>query len=72
MSGSEVALLRQQIEDEIEAMKQGFAGYATTTSHKIIEHKYRQLEQYQEQLGELIGEKEAVTFVTETYGKVME
>lgn len=36
--GSEVAWLRAQIEAELEAMQQGFNGFATTAKHNIMRY----------------------------------
>ena len=68
---SEVARLRQQIELECEAMKQGMNGLAITAQHQIIQNKYNALGQTQEELAALIGEPDALKIVVETYIKVL-
>ncbi|GAC1691870.1 MAG: hypothetical protein PVS3B1_30730 [Ktedonobacteraceae bacterium] len=71
MAVSEVAQLREKIEYEIQAMKWGLTGFAAIASHKVIENKYNQIGNYQDQLGELIGETEASKVVVDTYIKLM-
>ena len=71
MAESEVARLREQIELECQAMHLGLNGYAAVAKHQIIEHKYNTLGKYQEQLEALVGPKEAVSIVVETYQNVM-
>ncbi len=68
---SEVARLRQDIELTCQSMKQGFTGFASVARHTIINHKYRQLEQYQEQLERLVGQEQALELMVETYNKVV-
>lgn len=67
---SEVAKLREQIEEEIVAMHQGLSGYAETARHDIIAHRYDTLGLYQDALAGQIGEKEAETFVCQTYMRI--
>ncbi len=68
---SEVARLRQDIELTCQSMKQGFTGFASAARHAIIAHKYHQLGQYQERLGQLVGEEQATELMVETYNKVV-
>ncbi len=71
MAYSEVAQMRQCIEWECEALQRMLSGFAMVASHDMIQHKYRRLGAYQEQLGALVGEQEAIKVVCETYNKVM-
>lgn len=68
---SEVARLRQQIELECEAMRLALSGYAVVASHEIIDQKYNALGKYQEALGRLVGDEDALRVVIETYEKVV-
>ena len=68
---SEVARLRQQIELECEAMRLALFGYAIVASHEFIDQKYNALGKHQEALSRLVGEKEALRLVIETYEKVI-
>lgn len=63
MPKSEVALLREKIELEIQAMNAGFTGYAAVSRHDIINHKYDQLGSYQQQLEQHIGAAAAIEVV---------
>ena len=65
---SEIARLCQQIELECTAMKLALTGFRTTASHEIINAAYERLGQHQEQLGELIGEEEAMHVVIVALG----
>jgi hypothetical protein len=74
MSGgkSEVARLRQQIEEELEAMQRGFSGYAAGTArHDFIRARMDQLGSHQDELAEYIGDTNAANYVCETYINVM-
>lgn len=71
MVQSEVAEMRQRIEWECEALQRMRLGFAAVASHDTIQHKYRQLEQYQNQLGQLIGEEQATELMVETYNRVV-
>lgn len=68
---SEVARLREQIEQACNAMNQLLSGYAITARHDIINHKYSILSGYQDQLEPLVGEQEAMEIVIETYNRVV-
>lgn len=63
MSKSEVAQLKEKIELEIQAMRSGLNGYAAVSRHDVINHKYDQLGDYQQQLGEHIGTTAAIEVV---------
>jgi hypothetical protein len=69
--GSKVAHLRAQIETELQAMQQGFSGFATTGKHAIITHKYNAIGRYQEQLALSIGDEEATRYVCEAYVRLV-
>ncbi|HTI15255.1 MAG TPA: hypothetical protein VL461_11920 [Dictyobacter sp.] len=69
--GSEVAKLKEQIEHICQAMNQYISGYAVTARHDIINKKYTILGAYQEQLGLLIGEEQALDVVMETYNHLL-
>jgi hypothetical protein len=68
---SEVARLRQQIEQECAAMQQALTGFAITAQHDIIQKKYESLGHYHEQLEQLVGEKEAALITTEIYVRMI-
>jgi hypothetical protein len=57
---SQVARLRQQIDQEIEAMRQAVHGYATVSAHDIITHHYQNLGACFEELSTQIGEQAAL------------
>jgi hypothetical protein len=57
---SEVARLKQQIEEECEAMRLAIHGFRMTASHDIINGQYEQLGAHYESLGKLIGTELAV------------
>lgn len=69
---SEVARLRQQIEQEIESMRMDFTGYAAGGArHDFIRAKMERVGGHQEKLAENIGEKQAAMAVCEIYIRVM-
>jgi hypothetical protein len=68
---SEIAHLREQIELACNAMNQMLSGYAVSSRHDIINHKYSVLSSYQEQLEPLVGEREAMEIIIETYNKIV-
>jgi hypothetical protein len=63
MPTSEIAQLREKIELEIQAMKTVFTDYAAVSQHAIINHKYNQLGDYQQQLEQHIGATAAIEVV---------
>jgi hypothetical protein len=69
---SEVARLLRQIELEYEAAKRGLKGYATVSKHEFITARYDQAGMYQEELAEVIGEKQASDLVCNLYIEVFE
>ncbi|GER89672.1 hypothetical protein KDW_38340 [Dictyobacter vulcani] len=64
---SEVALLRQQIEMECEAMKHAMNSFRVTASHDIINNRYTSIGDIQEQLAVIVGEQEAAKIAVEAY-----
>jgi hypothetical protein len=68
---SEIARLRQQIEQECAAMQQALTGFAITAQHEIIQRKYESLGYYCVQLEQLVGEKAAALITIEIYMKVI-
>ncbi len=70
MSKSEVAQLREKIELEIQAMRSGLTGYAAVSRHDIINHKYDQLGDYQQQLEQHIGETAAIEVVIDALNQL--
>jgi len=72
MCQSEVALLRQHIADEYEAMKRGLNGLAYgTAKHTFIDVRMKRVDSYHEQLARQIGEQEADSTVYELYRKII-
>ena len=68
---SEVARLRERIEQECQAMRVGLSGYAVVSNHDAINHKYDALGGYQQQLEPLVGVEEAARMTIEIYTKTM-
>lgn len=59
MGGSEVAKLRQQLDEICVAMHRGLYEYATVGKHAVITHKYELLGETQERLALYIGKDQA-------------
>jgi hypothetical protein len=73
MAQSEVAQLRQSIEQELQAMRQGLSGLAAGTArHTFIEAKMRRLGQYEDQLATHIGKEQAIIFSCQAYITAMQ
>jgi hypothetical protein len=73
MSQGEVAQLRQHIEQELQAMRQGLSGLAVGGArHQFIQAKMHQIGTYEEQLATHIGHEQAVIFSCQTYITVMQ
>jgi len=70
MPKSEVAQLREKIENEIQAMRFGLTGYAITSKHAIIDNKYSQLGDYQQQLEQHIGATAAIEVVIDALNQL--
>jgi len=65
---SEVARLRQSIEEEIEAMHRGFSAIAAGTArHEFIKSRMERIGSQQDQLAEHVGSSTAATIVCELY-----
>ncbi len=69
---SEVARLRQQIEEESEAMRLALYGLATVAKHEFITRKYEAIGAFQEELSAHLGEQQATQIMVEIYTTVME
>jgi hypothetical protein len=73
MSQSEVAMLRQKIIKEYEAMKRGLPGPALGKSrHAFIDARLKCVDNYHSQLVLFVGEPEATQTICELYTQVME
>jgi hypothetical protein len=72
LSKSEVARLRQRIEEEITSMHLLMNGPAVVGRHELITHKYRNLGAYHQELTQLVGEQPAAMIVNETYYRIIE
>lgn len=59
MAGSEVAKLRQQLDEICVAMRRGLYDYANVGKHEIITHKYEMLGETQERLALHVGNEQA-------------
>lgn len=65
---SEVALLRQSIQEEIEAMQRGFTSFAAGGSrHEFIRAQMARIGDQQDKLAAHVGEEDASTIVCELY-----
>jgi hypothetical protein len=66
--GSEVARLRQRIEDEIESMQRGFAAFAAGVArHEFIKVRMERIGGHQDELAERVGPTQAADIVCELY-----
>ncbi len=65
MGASEVARLRQQIDQEIAASKLAMSGYAVVARHDIITHHYDALGACLEQLTVHVGKQAAAQILVE-------
>lgn len=63
---SEVAKIRQSIQQEIEASRQGLNGLATVARHDSINKRMGHLDELHQQLAARIGEDEATKFLLKT------
>ena len=70
MSTSELARLREQIEQECQAI-QHLMGFSEVASHRTINGRYRNLEHYHQQLKTLVNEEQAVDIVVGIYNQWM-
>ncbi len=71
MNTSEVAHLREQVEQEYEAMMRGLTGFAEGSArHEFISIRMAHVESYYGKLAKEIGEDEATQMISELYNKV--
>jgi hypothetical protein len=70
MAESQIARLRQQIQDEYAAAYRGLHEYATVARHEIITHRFDKAGQYIDQLARFVGEEEAQRISTQIYMQV--
>jgi hypothetical protein len=67
-NGSEVARIRQQIEEELEAMQLGFNGLAAGTArHDFIRARMEQVGNCVDELAQHIGSADATQIACEIY-----
>jgi hypothetical protein len=72
MAYSEVALLKEKIRLEYEAMKQGLSGLASgTAQHAFIDARMHRVDEYHERLEQIVGEEEATQTVVELYTQII-
>jgi hypothetical protein len=65
---SEVAQLRQRIEDEIESMQRGFSAFAAGVArHDFIRARMERIGNHQDQLAKHVGQNQAANIVCEAY-----
>lgn len=73
MCKSEVALLRQQIELEMEALRNGFSGIAVGTArHAFIHARMQRIGSCQDRLAQQIGDAPANHIVCQLYVRAMD
>ena len=70
-SVSEVARLRQAIEDECVSLNRAFHDFSISASHSVIHHKYEAIDQHREQLAQHIGDEQALNVMCETYNRIV-
>jgi hypothetical protein len=68
---SEVARLRQAINDECEALQRICLGFAVVASHEVIHHKYEAIDQHRAKLALHLGDEQAINEAVETYTRVV-
>ena len=68
---SEVVAIRHQIERECLAMKAVLSGYAMTSRHEIIAHRFQALGQHQQRFIDAVGEQEATRICYEAYAHII-
>lgn len=72
MAYSEIALLKQRITLEYEAMKRGLSGSASgTAQHAFIDARMHYVDRYHTQLEQLVGEQEATQTIYELYNQII-
>jgi hypothetical protein len=73
MQQSEVSLLRQQIELQLEAMRRGMSGFATGKArHAFIRAQMDRVGECQGELAKFVGEGVANQVICSLYVEVME
>ncbi|MBV9690633.1 MAG: hypothetical protein JO202_13100 [Ktedonobacteraceae bacterium] len=73
MAMSEVAQIRQRIEQELEAMRLGMSGLAMGVArHSFIHARMERIGEYQDKLTEHVGEKSANKIVCALYMQAMQ
>ena len=68
---SEIAQLRQQIENEYAAAYNGLNGLACVARHEFISARYRRIDQLHNQLAVHVGRPAATQIVSEISDKVV-
>ena len=68
---SDVARIRASIEAECAALN-NLALFSRTGSHDIINAKYKALDDYHQELSNIMGEKEAISTVVAIYNEVVQ
>jgi len=68
LSTSELVKLREQIELECQAI-QHLMDFSAVASHRVIDRRYRNLDQYCDQLKSLVGEHQATSIVVDIYNQ---
>ncbi len=72
MSASDVAHLREQVQQEYEAMMQGLHGFAEGSAmHAFISARMARVEDYHDQLAREVGEDQATEIICDLYNKVI-
>ena len=70
---SEIAQIRDSIEQELRAMRRGLSGLAAgTAKHQFIEARMHQVGTYEDQLASHIGGEQAILFSCQSYIRIME
>ena len=70
MSTSELIKLREQIELECQAI-QHLMDFSVVASHRVIDRRYRNLDQYCDQLKSLVGDDQATGIVVDIYNQLV-
>jgi hypothetical protein len=70
LSTSELIKLREQIELECQAI-QHLMDFSVVASHRVIDRRYRNLDQYCDQLKSLVGDDQATGIVVDIYNQLV-
>lgn len=65
MSNSEIAQIRERIEQEVMAARRAMYGYATVSRHEIISHHFEMLGACLTELTGQVGEQAAIATIIE-------